>query len=172
MKTTQLDFLSMEKIRDSRLIHIGHFMADQLNLDISEVDLRWDHRLARDKKFMGWCAKTGLQNKPYVIGISEDIRGKYSSDSIFARAIDATIIDLIAHEFVHVQQHATRRLDIRSGKYYWKGKHVVPCKMRSYTSRPWETEANRIAKRLTNRYTAQHQKGVLKWFWNYLLRLI
>jgi len=75
------------------------------------------------------------------------------------------LIEVIAHEMVHVKQTVRGQLASRGVSLFWKGKKVL-CSKINYYDRPWEIEAWSKQKLLSNKIfrllDKQYEKHVMK----------
>jgi len=79
---------------------------------------------------------------PYAEGlITMDLDSRMSVEKL---------IEVVAHEMVHVKQIAKGQLKYVGKKMFWKGKRVYPKKM-SYYDHPWEIEAWKMQRYLETR---------------------
>jgi hypothetical protein len=79
---------------------------------------------------------------PYAEGlITMDLDSRMSVEKL---------IEVVAHEMVHVKQIAKGQLKYVGKKMFWKGQRVYPKKM-SYYDHPWEIEAWKMQRYLETR---------------------
>jgi hypothetical protein len=68
------------------------------------------------------------------------------------------MFETLAHEMVHVEQKAMKRLQVRLWKsdkqyhYRWDGKEMGTAEQNEYWTRPWEVEARSKQKDLLNKF--------------------
>jgi hypothetical protein len=109
--------------------------------------------------------------------LGADVNGVHFSDAngcdrqrehkIVLRDNDWNMFETLAHELVHVQQSASKRLQYRYWKsdhqlhVRWEGKELGKKNLIPYRQRPWEVEAFDLAAKLHSEYHKKWKKEAI-----------
>lgn len=85
-------------------------------------------------------SRKGLMKNADCRGVAYVVAGRIFGLDIDSKLTVETLIEVLAHEMVHIKQFARGQVKYKGRSMYWLGKKVVKSKI-NYFDQPWEHDA-------------------------------